>query len=529
MKFTPARAGIYAFSLIAVILAIAAGAQTYREWKTSREFPFRRTTYRVKNGAIRVLRSKKESLLIRMDHPDDACVSFHTEQKDLGSVYFRPPYFEKSIIFDPKSLGEASFVTIRVQDGGDIQDLKVFGNHRNPKFFILALDGATWRILLPMIQAGLCPNFKSLMKEGSYGKLISEEPTYSPVIWTSIATGKGPEAHGVTFYIAQNQPITSDTVQIKRFWNIFSEYSNLTSLIVGWYLTWPVEAIHGGIISDRTYYNSRSKDIFYPADTFEQDYFEDFTRIQSELEQRLVRFTSFRYDVSFQRKYPKGTPERQVQQIVQKRLASVYRRDESYVQIGLKALKGLEPDVLAIYLRGADFTEHGFWKYMDPESVSFFPVSDQERIWFGETIRNYYIYLDEALGKFLQTAAKDTTVFVLSDHGFGPIPKEEAGDPELSGAHEIQGILFCKGPGFRKGFEIQNASIYDFLPTLLHAAGLPVAEDMKGGVLMEAFKEKHPVRKVKSYGARKMRNGRPSTDAMDEEIRQELRSLGYIQ
>lgn len=528
MKLMSRRTAVF---VVALIVAIAAGAKAYSEWRVSRDFPFLRSSYRARNGPIRVLRSEEESLHIRMDHSEDVVVSFHTEQKDLGSVRFRPPYFAKSVFLHRESLGEASFVTIRVQGGRqvDLEDLRIFSNRRNPKFLILALDGATWRLLTPLIRAGVCPNFKALMEQGSYGKLVSEEPTYSPVIWTTIATGKGPEQHGVTFYVAQNQPITSETVQIKRFWNIFSEYSNLTSLIVGWYLTWPVETINGGIVSDRTYYNSRSKDVFYPPDTFEHDYFHDFAQIQSESRKRLLRFTSFPFDQEFQKKYRRGTFERQMHQIVQKRLASVYRRDESYVEIGLKALKGLEPDVFAIYLRGADFTQHGFWKYMDPQSVPSFPVSDQERIWFGKTIENYYVYLDEVLGKFLHAASSDTNVFVLSDHGFRPIPKEEAEDPELSGGHEMEGILFCKGPAFRKGYEIRNASIYDFLPTLLHLAGLPVAADMKGRVWMEAFTEKHPIRKVKSYGARKTRETGRSTDAIDEEIRQELRSLGYIQ
>ncbi len=535
MKFASARTGKYALFLIALILAVAAGAKTYSGWRVSREFPFQRSFYRPQNGPVRVLRSKEDSLYVKLDHSENVVVSFHTEQKDLGSVHFRPPYFGKSVLLRPESLGDASFVTIRTQGEKqvDLKDLNIMANRRNPKFLILGLDGASWRILSPLMDTGLAPNFKALMEEGSHGKLISEEPTYSPVIWTTIATGKGPEEHGVTFYVAKNQPITSDTVQLKRFWNIFSEYSSLTSLIVGWYLTWPVEKIHGGIVSDRTYYNSRSKDVFHPADIFEQDYFHDFAKIQAELNKRLLRFTSFPFDHEFQKKYRKGSPERMIHQVVQKRLASVYRRDESYAGIGLKALKGLEPDVLAIYLRGADFTQHGFWKYMDPQSVPFFPVSDQERIWFGETIKKYYIYLDEVLGKFLRAASSDTTVFVISDHGFRPIPREEAEDPELSGGHEKEGILFCKGPAFRKGYEIQNASIYDFLPTLLHLAGLPVAGDMKGRVWKEALTEEHsrqhPIRKVKSYGARKVRETGRSTDAIDEEIRQELRSLGYIQ
>lgn len=170
MKLMSRRTAVF---VVALIVAIAAGAKAYSEWRVSRDFPFLRSSYRARNGPIRVLRSEEESLHIRMDHSEDVVVSFHTEQKDLGSVRFRPPYFAKSVFLHRESLGEASFVTIRVQGGRqvDLEDLRIFSNRRNPKFLILALDGATWRLLTPLIRAGVCPNFKALMEQGSYGKL----------------------------------------------------------------------------------------------------------------------------------------------------------------------------------------------------------------------------------------------------------------------------------------------------------------------------------------------------------------------
>jgi predicted AlkP superfamily phosphohydrolase/phosphomutase len=170
---------------------------------------------------------------------------------------------------------------------------------------------------------------------------------------------------------------------------------------------------------------------------------------------------------------------------------------------------------------------------MDPESVPVFPVTDQEKQWLNRVIENYYIYLDEVLGQYLRELGPDGTILVVSDHGFQPISKDNAGDPELSGEHELEGILFCKGPAFRKGYKIPRASIYDFLPTLLHISGIPVADDMKGKVLTDAilpeYLSSHPVKRIKSYGTKVRSNSQHSPDNLDEEIRQELRSLGYIQ
>jgi hypothetical protein len=56
--------------------------------------------------------------------------------------------------------------------------------------WIIGLDGADWEILDPMIERGELPNLAKLREDGAYGRLRSEEPMLSPMLWTSIATGR---------------------------------------------------------------------------------------------------------------------------------------------------------------------------------------------------------------------------------------------------------------------------------------------------------------------------------------------------
>jgi hypothetical protein len=76
--------------------------------------------------------------------------------------------------------------------------------------------------------------------------------------------------------------------------------------------------------------------------------------------------------------------------------------------------------------------------------------------------------------------------------------------------------------------------VLDVAPTVLHLLGLPVGEDMKGRVvaalLDPGFAASHPVRTIPSYetGAERAPQ-RAIPSGMDEEIRERLRSLGYIQ
>jgi hypothetical protein len=93
-----------------------------------------------------------------------------------------------------------------------------------------------------------------------------------------------------------------------------------------------------------------------------------------------------------------------------------------------------------------------------------------------------------------------------------------------------EGLIALSGANVVTG-EIAGAAARDIAPTVLHLLGMPVSEELEGGVLdnalAPAFRAAHPVRRVKSYGARPQ--GRPRESAFDREMLEELRSLGYIQ
>jgi predicted AlkP superfamily phosphohydrolase/phosphomutase len=57
---------------------------------------------------------------------------------------------------------------------------------------VVALDGADWDIIAPLAGRGLLPNLEGLAREGSRARLRTLTPILSPVVWTSVATGKGP-------------------------------------------------------------------------------------------------------------------------------------------------------------------------------------------------------------------------------------------------------------------------------------------------------------------------------------------------
>ncbi len=547
----------FLLALLVLLGVGAAGFRIYDSREAQRRFPVEKPflvtgtesgegagPYVLNDGAqIVVLRNQGNGIHLNLNcskswNRQKVDVTFETEDKILRKTGFRLGRWSESVVFEPPVLGSASFLKVRFHfDKKSTGEVKLNSclartNRKYPKFLIFGLDGLSWRVLNPLLKAKKLPNFQRLINEGASGTLVSEEPSFSPVIWTTIATGRTPKEHGVTFFVARRRPEASSSIRAKRFWDILSEHSKLTSLITGWYLTWPVDRLNGGMLSDRSIYINKRHDLFYPSGTFDQVYGEFWTKVDENLDSGLKQFTPYRFYWDYKDRFAANTEEMVLSQQVHERLVQGYRRDESLDQAGFKLLRALDPDVFALYLRGADYTSHGFWKYMDPDSVPFFPVTKRERELFGHVIENYYIYLDKVLGKYLQIAGEDATIFVLSDHGFHPIQKNN-GHPLLSGDHEKEGVIFCKGPAFRPGAAIENASIYDFLPTFLYLTGLPTARDMLGnvwtGAMNPEYVRAHPLQRITSYGWRKRRGEEePPESNVDEEIKKELRSLGYI-
>src|SRR5207244_2912847 len=96
------------------------------------------------------------------------------------------------------------------------------------KVLIIGIDGADWKIIDRLAAEGAVPNLAKLKKDGTWAELQSQEPILSPIIWTTIATGKTPDKHGVAWFMVDNpktggrMPITSNTRKVKAFWNILS-------------------------------------------------------------------------------------------------------------------------------------------------------------------------------------------------------------------------------------------------------------------------------------------------------------------
>lgn len=134
---------------------------------------------------------------------------------------------------------------------------------------------------------------------------------------------------------------------------------------------------------------------------------------------------------------------------------------------------------------------HGFMNFHPPQLPG---VSDANFRLYSPVLTSAYRLHDAFLGRLLALAGPDTSVVLLSNHGFHSdhlrplnIPRADPVAPAYQ--HRPHGILVLAGPGVGKDVTLHGAGVLDVTPTVLTMLRLPVGRDMPGRVLAEAFRE----------------------------------------
>ena len=421
---------------------------------------------------------------------------------------------------------------------------------------LFGLDGATWKMIDPLLAAGRLPNFAKLIAAGARAPLKTYKPTLSPLIWTTIATGMGPKQHGIDGFVApipgsdQVAIVTSNMRRVKALWNILSDQM-ITVGIVGWWATYPAEPVNGFIVSDQA--NDLRRSNYLRAAHMEvpdeklaardprsispprfAPWFDKALQLEPVVTgEELGRFFELPKERADLLTQPVGNDED-----VLSIFKFAYLIDKSFIGAALTGFERLHPQFGALYLNGLDAAEHHFWKYMQPEAFKGVPKKDVAR--YKDVIRNYYVYMDGVLGEVLEKYPLDTsTVIVVSDHGHGPNPAHDPKSTDhfnrvCSGTHEDapDGVLIIAGKDVVRGADLSGASVFDVAPTVLELLGAPVGEDMPGRVLEKAiepgFLSEHPIHKVPALTARSEHSDTPIPSMMNDALKEKLRGLGYI-
>ena len=99
-------------------------------------------------------------------------------------------------------------------------------------------------------------------------------------------------------------------------------------------------------------------------------------------------------------------------------LAEMKQMDEQWTKAALYLLENHPQDVMMFVFMSIDTVQHYFWQHMDKDHFIHDPKLAPK---FGDAVRNVYERLDAAAGQIIDRLPPETTVFVVSDHGGGPV------------------------------------------------------------------------------------------------------------
>ena len=403
------------------------------------------------------------------------------------------------------------------------------------KVLLVGWDGADWRVINPLLDAGKMPHLERFVNEGVSGNLATLFPDLSPMLWTSIATGKRPFKHGVLGFTEPNphsagvRPISGYSRKTRAIWNIL-HLQGMRSNVVGWWPSHPAEPIRGVMVSN--HYSKARGPIDKPWPL------PPGTVHPKRLQKNLADLRLHPQELASEHIGPFVPDFAKIDQEKDRRLEMLAKiiAECTSIHAAATALIQLEPwDFMAVYYDAIDHFSHAFMRFHPPRMEG---VSEDSFDLFKGVVEGGYRYHDMMLGVLLALAGEETTVMLVSDHGFHPdhlrphrIPVEPAG-PAVQ--HRQQGIFVIKGPGIKKDEIIHGASLLDITPTILTLFGLSVGEDMDGAPLVNAFYDPPQVTTIPSWDSVPGEDGSYSEEeAIDpvasREAINQLVAMGYIE
>lgn len=372
---------------------------------------------------------------------------------------------------------------------------------------LLGIDGIDGGMADQLVAQGEMPRLAALRARAARGRMRVEPEHVPAIVWTTIATGRGPEAHGIQsmgarrlagmrtpiamgeegpfaramgratdlFRLTRSQPPSSVLRSAKALWNVASE-KGLRVGVVNWWATWPADPVNGYVVTDRAFFKLEKG----------------------------------------------GPPEREVhppeamaalQALPRSAEADRARALDRFPLDAARALSGTSPpDLEALYLPGLDIAT---MQQLGQAAASDVAGLDARLA----AVRAHYAFVDSLVGRVVDGLGPRDLLVVVADPGrlprTGPLPPS--------------GELLLAGEPVQAG-DLGEVSERDVAPSVLHLLGLPRSREMDGRVLESAFtpafRAAHPVRTVDSYGSRAA--GRPTESRFDEAMLEELRALGYI-
>jgi predicted AlkP superfamily phosphohydrolase/phosphomutase len=270
------------------------------------------------------------------------------------------------------------------------------------KVVVIGLDGATFDLLEPWIETGRLPTFQRLLQSGTAGRLASVVPPLTPSAWASFMTGKNPGKHGIYYFVGKDRvtgrevPVNAALRAGKTLFELLSE-AGRTVVVLNVPTTYPPQRVNGVMISDFLTPKGRRDFTFPPT-------------LADELEAKFGPYPLYLRTPLFSANISDAT--------IEAFLAELHEEVGAKFAIAHHLMDRYEPDFAMLHLWGTDRVQHELWNLIDPQHPQYDRhLADK----YGERIVQYFQAIDSQLHELRARMDQDSTLLVMSDHGFGPV------------------------------------------------------------------------------------------------------------
>ena len=267
------------------------------------------------------------------------------------------------------------------------------------KLLVIGWDGATFEVIRPMIARGEMPHLARLMAEGAHGPLRSTVPPSSAVAWPTFMTGRDPEGHGLFgFYQTEGdtyQPhlASSRDVRVPCLWDWLGKAGHRVG-VVNVPITYPPRPVNGFLVSGML--TPGPVEVFtHPADLGAQ---------------LLAASPPYPIETQVMRQIRAASSPAAA-------LNLLHRWTADFQVATRNLLSSRSWDCFVVVYRATDIVQHWLGFHWIPELAAQRPRLAAEA---ADGIESIYRQLDACLGEVLELIPPETTVLVVSDHGFGP-------------------------------------------------------------------------------------------------------------
>jgi hypothetical protein len=384
---------------------------------------------------------------------------------------------------------------------------------QRPTLFVVGLGGASLDAILPLATQGRLPFFARILQEGISARPESLAPVQGEALWTTLATGRLPYKHGIVSsqvfpagFVAEDgwvsllptplgtylwetftTPELIDATHRKTLaiWDVLERLDFETGL-VGWPVSDPVPVESSFGFSHRYFQGFFKAPMAQPGELAERGVL--FRVTPEEIDPTLLRDLGERVPYSF----------------LQDLADDLWRESLSMF------LLDQQRDAKATFIMLPGLARVSSRNFGGFAAVQFSGIQRAPYVDAAQRVTEYYRHLDQFLSQLWEHQRGPKILAVVSAYGFEAPEGWRRLRALMTGRRTNglyqqapDGLFMALGEGFRAGEFLEGVQLVDIMPTLLYSLDFPIARDLDGRVLTEAFEgtylARHPLTVVPSY------------------------------